>query len=38
MEHDFLGVREQMNILKGSPGFPHGTFQTEIRVPYPQSH
>ena len=37
MENDFLGrssriFREQRNIWKGSPIFPGGIFQTEIRV------
>ena len=30
--------REQRNIWKGSPIFPDGIFQTEIRVPFLQSH
>ena len=30
--------REQRNIWKGSPVFPDEIFQTEIRVPFPQSH
>ena len=45
MEHDFLGrvvsvgnFREQRNIGKGSPVFQDGMFQTEIRVPFFQSH
>ena len=45
MEHDFLGrvvsvanFREQRNIRKGSPIFPDEMFQTEIRVPFFQSH
>ena len=45
MEHDFLGrvvsvanFREQRNIGKGSPVFPDEMFQTEIRVPFFQSH
>ena len=45
MEHDFLGrvvsvanFREQRNIGKGSPIFPDEMFQTEIRVPFFQSH
>ena len=29
---------EQQNIWKGSPVFPDGIFQTEIRVPFLQSH
>ena len=44
MEHDFLGrgfllktFREQPNIIKGSPVFPDGMLQTEIRVPFLQS-
>ena len=38
MEHDFFlvvpaeNVREQRNIWKGSPVFPDGIFQAEIRV------
>ena len=31
-------VWEQQNIWKGSPVFPDGIFQTEIRVPFLQSH
>ena len=30
--------REQPNIWKGSPVFPDGMYQTEIRVPFLQSH
>ena len=30
--------REQRSIWKGSPVFPNGIFQTEIRVPFLQSH
>ena len=29
--------REQRNVQKGSPVFPDGTFQTEIRVPFVQT-
>jgi len=39
MVHDFSGrssgnFREQRNVRKGSPVFPDGMFQTEIRVPF----
>ena len=43
MDHDFWvlpkeNFREQRNIWKGSPVFPDGIFQTEIGVPFLQSH
>ena len=43
MEHDFLGLpaenfRQQRNIWKSSPVFADGIFQTEICVPFLQSH
>ena len=39
MEHDFLGLSSgkfpgATEHLKGSPVFPDGIFQTEIRVPF----
>ena len=42
MVHDFSLVpvenfREKRNVRKGSPVFPDGMFQTEIRVPFVQT-
>ena len=44
MEQDFLGrfigkfPGATKHLKKGSPVFPEGIFQTEIRVPFLQSH